>query len=328
MESDLTRTRLGELFQSLENRRLIVIGDIILDEYNVGEALGISAETPTVVARQVSTRRSLGGAGLMVRNVLALGGKAAFVSIAGDDSGRTQIDAFEHPQLEKVCVTVAGRATTQKRRFWVDGYKLLQWDHLDHSPVPDQTMDRLLDEIRARLPVYDALIVSDYRHGLLTETFAAILVQEACAAGKPIYIDSQVSQRSANHRWYAGAALFCINEREALSIDPEFQKDDLPGSLARLQTVLSAETIVLKRGAEGCCALTEGSFVSVPAAQVHAIDTTGAGDAFFAALSLAPAPVTPESLAAANLWAGLSTTARGAEPPAAEWLGAYFEGMD
>lgn len=264
----------------------------------------------------------------MVRNVLALGGKAAFVSISGDDSGLAEIDAFVHPQLEKACVMVPGRATTQKRRFWVDGYKLLQWDHLDYSPVPEQIMGRLLDTIRARLPGCDALIVSDYRHGLLTETFAGILVQEARAAGKPIYVDSQVSQRSANHSWYAGAALFCINEKEARSIDPGFQKDDLPGSLRRLRTILGAETIVLKRGAEGCCALTEGSFFSVPAAQVRAIDTTGAGDAFFAALSLAPAPVTPESLAAANLWAGLSTTSHGAEPPAAESLGAYLEGMD
>ena len=328
MASELTRQRLDELFSLLRKRRLIVIGDIILDEYNVGEALGISAETPTVVARHASVRRSLGGAALMVRNVLALGGHTAFVSIDGDDSGRAEIEAFQHSQLDKVVMTVAGRCTTQKRRFWVGGYKLLQWDHLDPSPVPDRIVDLLLNEVRARLPEYDALIVSDYRHGLLTKVFAETLVKEAHGAGKPIYIDSQVSQRPANHTWYAGATLFCVNEKEARSIDPAYQNDDLPGSLARLQTALGAEMIVLKRGAQGCCALIEGSFFSVPAAQVNAIDTTGAGDAFFAALSLAPTPVTPETLVAATLWAGLSTTIRGAEPPTAECLSTFLEGMD
>lgn len=320
--------KMADLFARLEERRLIVVGDIIVDEYNTGEALGISAETPTIVARQLNTRRSLGGAALMVRNVLALGGHAAFVSICGDDSSRDEVQAMAHPRLEKLVMTVADRSTTMKRRFWVDGYKLLQWDHLDHSPLSEAVIDRLRSQICARLPEYDALIVSDYRHGLLTPAFAGALVKEARRAGKPVYIDSQVSQRSANHTWYAGATLFCLNEKEARGIDSGFCADDLPGSLARLRTALDAETVVLKRGAEGCCALIGNGYTAVPAASVQAIDTTGAGDAFFAALSLAPLPVGADSLLVANLWAGLSTARRGAEPPAREELSKYLEGKD
>ena len=175
-------------------RRLIIVGDIIVDEYRTGEALGLSAETPTIVARHLTTRRSLGGAALMVRNVLALGGSAAFASLAGDDDYRPAVEAFQHPRLTKVIAVEAGRHTTVKSRFWVNGYKLLQWDYLDRGPAATATADYLLGEIERRLPGCDALVVSDYRHGLLTQAFAAALVQAAKHAGKPIYVDSQVSQ--------------------------------------------------------------------------------------------------------------------------------------
>jgi sugar/nucleoside kinase (ribokinase family) len=172
-----------------------------------------------------------------------------------------------------------------------------------------------LGEIRRRLPECHALIISDYRHALLTPAFAAELVQAASHFGKPIYVDSQVSQRAANHHWYKGATLFCVNEKEALGIDSNYSGQNLPVELARLKGLLNARSIVLKRGAQGCCALLEEGYVEMPAAKVQPIDTTGAGDAFFAALSLGHAPVTAQHLTVANAWAGLSTTINGPEPP-------------
>jgi sugar/nucleoside kinase (ribokinase family) len=89
---------------------------------------------------------------------------------------------------------------------------------------------------------------------------------------------------------------------------------------------LNAQSIVLKRGADGCCALLGDAYVAAPAAKVQAIDTTGAGDAFFAALSLSPVPLTAECLGFANLWAGISTTIKGPEPPNVAQLSAFVEG--
>jgi D-beta-D-heptose 7-phosphate kinase/D-beta-D-heptose 1-phosphate adenosyltransferase len=320
------RLRIDEMLGSFSRRRLIVIGDIIVDEYNTGEALGLSAETPTIVARHVGLRRSLGGAALMVRNVIALGGNAVFVSIHGDDVYRSDIERFEHAHLVKRMAAIAGRQTTVKSRYWIDGYKLLQWDRLDHSPISEPSVDHLLSDIRRNLSDCDAIIVSDYRHGLISPSFAAALVGVANQADKPIYIDSQVSQRSANHRWYAGATLFCVNEREARGIYPEFDPADLPNTLAAIKAILNAQSIVFKRGADGCCALLGDAYVTVPAAKVQVIDTTGAGDAFFAALSLSPVPLTVECLGFANLWAGISTTIKGPEPPDVAQLYAFVEG--
>jgi len=318
--------RIDEMLGVFSRRRLLVVGDIIVDEYNTGEALGISAETPTIVARHVGVRRSLGGAALMVRNVMALGGNAVFVSIHGDDVYRSDIERFEHVHMVKRMAALPGRQTTVKSRYWVDGYKLLQWDRLDHSPISELAVDHLLSEIRRDLSDCDAIMVSDYRHGLISPFFAAALVGVANQADKPIYIDSQVSQSSANHRWYAGATLFCVNEREARGIYPEFDPADLPKTLAAIKAILNAQSIVFKRGADGCCALLGDTYVTAPAAKVQAIDTTGAGDAFIAALSLSSVPLTAECLGFANLWAGISTTIKGPEPPDLAQLRAFVEG--
>jgi rfaE bifunctional protein kinase chain/domain len=304
-----------DILSCFAHRLLIVVGDIIVDQYNTGEAMGLSAETPTIVAKHLVVRQSLGGAALMVRNVLALGGSVLFLSIIGDDAYQAVVASFEHPHLRKRIEVETGRSTIVKSRYWVNGYKLLQWDHLDHRPAQETTVNHLLEELDRHLPDADALIISDYRHGLLTPGFAGALVKAGGHAGKPVYIDSQVSQRPANHHWYAGASLFCLNEREALGVDPQYDGAHLPHALERLKELLHAQSIVLKRGAKGCCALLGDDYAEAPAANVQALDTTGAGDAFFAALSLAPTPLTAEHLALANAWAGLSTTTLGPEPP-------------
>jgi D-beta-D-heptose 7-phosphate kinase/D-beta-D-heptose 1-phosphate adenosyltransferase len=306
---------MNDIFASFSARRLIVVGDIIVDEYFTGEQLGLSAETPTIVVKHLSARQSLGGAALMVRNVLALGGSVVFVSLVGDDAYQGAVAGFEHPRLKKIITVERGRSTIVKSRYWVHGYKLLQWDHLDHQPPQPGTVHHLLGEVERHLPEADGLIISDYRHGLVTPEFARSLVAAGKAAGKPVSIDSQVSQRAANHDWYSGASLFCMNEREAMGVDPQYDPSHLPAALSRLKQRLHAESIVLKRGAKGCCALIEDEFAEAAAANVQPVDTTGAGDAFFAALSLGPAHLTAQHLELANAWAGLSTTTLGPEPP-------------
>jgi rfaE bifunctional protein kinase chain/domain len=304
-----------DILRCFAQRRLIVVGDIIVDQYNTGEAMGLSAETPTIVAKHMVARQSLGGAALMVRNALALGGSVLFLSLIGDDAYQAVVASFAHPHLRKRIEVEPGRSTIVKSRYWVNGYKLLQWDHLDHRPAEEATVNHLLEELECHLPDADALVISDYRHGLVTPRFASALVEAGACAGKPVYIDSQVSQRSANHHWYAGASLFCLNEREALGIDPQYDGAHLPLALQRLKELLHAQSIVLKRGAKGCCALVDDGYAEAPAANIQALDTTGAGDAFFAALSLSPLRLTAEHLALANAWAGLSTTTLGPEPP-------------
>jgi len=306
--------------RSLARSRVLLAGDLILDEYRQGTALGLSAETPTLVACDQTTSFSLGGAGLLCRNLLALGGQVLFVTLLGDDHYERHALEFRHPRLTKLFLRETGRKTTVKSRFWVSGYKLLQWDRLDNRPLQPRTQKALLAAVRRHLPACDKLVISDYRHGLLDQSLAQALVRLARQLGKPVYVDSQVSQSAANHRWYAGATLFCLNRREALAVDPQFEAQPLEAALRRLRASLDAQSLILKLGAEGCRALVDSRTRDFAPPRVEVADTTGAGDAFFAVLALAPSPPGEAHLRLANTWAALSTTLLGAQPPTLEML--------
>jgi bifunctional ADP-heptose synthase (sugar kinase/adenylyltransferase) len=112
-----------DLIQSFSTSKALLIGDVILDEYRYGTGLGLSAETPTIVARDESSTVSIGGAGLLCRNMLALGGKVKFISLLGDDDFGQTANRFQHSNLIKAFIEDPGRKTTVKSRFWVGGYK-------------------------------------------------------------------------------------------------------------------------------------------------------------------------------------------------------------
>jgi D-beta-D-heptose 7-phosphate kinase/D-beta-D-heptose 1-phosphate adenosyltransferase len=320
----LDRNRVKELVGSFSATRVLMIGDVILDEYRWGTALGLSAETPTIVARDDTTSVSIGGAGLYCRNMLALGGNVKFISLIGGDEFNRFAKQFRHKNLAKLFIEDKSRKTTVKSRFWVSGYKLLQWDQLDNRFIDPSIEAQIVATIRAELGSFDRLIVSDYRHGLLTETLAAELVSIAREFGKPIYVDSQVSQRAGNHRWYTGANLFCVNEREAKTVDAEFDNRPIGEAIGVLREMLRADAVVVKLGEKGCATLIDGELVTVAPPATVVRDTSGAGDAFFAVLSLAPGNLTREHLAMANTWAALSTTLKGAQPPTLAMLDEVF----
>ncbi len=306
---------LRRIVATFPRRRILVIGDLIFDVYHTGAPLKISAETPTVVARAQHQEVSWGGAGLVCRNVLELGGKVTFISVVGDDERARHARGFSHPDLTPVFVSEPGRTTTVKERFWVSGYKLLQWDHVDNRPVVRATDRAIRAAVRKHLPLADAVVVLDARHGMMTERLARALVAETRRARVPIYVDSQVSQREANHHWYRGAYAMCLNRREAADVDGKFDPARLRASASRLARLLRVKHLAMKLGEEGAAGWFGGTFLATPAHPVRVADTTGAGDAFLAAFALAGAEQPREALRLANLWAGLATTVLGAQPP-------------
>ncbi len=309
---------LEDVISSFSKSKVLVVGDLILDILREGKALGVSAETPTLVVRHERSRFSQGGAGLFVQNILALGGKATFITLFGDDEYVSYHENFNHQNVEKVPFREKGRLTTVKERFWSGNHKLLCWDRLDNRLIAQETENSIIAFIKQNLPAFDKLIVSDYRHGLISENLAKELIRISKENNKPVYIDSQISQNTGNHKWYAGATLFCLNKKEALSAYPDFDDSDIQISLKNLSKVLNAENIILKLGENGAVALLGDKFLSFPAHKVKALDTIGAGDAFFAVLALAPHNSLEEYLRLANIWAALSTTVIGTELPTIE----------
>jgi len=306
---------LQRIVESFDGARVLLLGDTILDIYTYGTAMGLSAETPTIVARRKEVKYSLGGAALVCRNLLELGASVQFVTLAGADEEALHVRAFSAPRLTMLTVTDPSRPTTVKHRFWVDGYKLFQLDQRDDNPITEAIAAQFQSQVDKALPEADIVVISDYRHGLLCPDVLATLMPRLHSAGKPVYVDSQVSQTAANHRMYRGGCVICLNLREARCIDPGFMPDRDAKAFAGLNRELDTERIVVKLGEDGSMFQDGGRVTHVAANKVAVVDTTGAGDAFLSAFCLAGASNPEGALRLANTWAGLSVQIHGTIPP-------------
>ena len=314
-----------DLAQGFENKKIVLVGDTIVDHYVHGTVIGTSAETPTLVARELEQKRSLGGSFLVCRNLLALQAHVAFFTLLGQDPEGSYAREFQHDKLSLIGVSDPFRKTTVKRRFWVDGYKLLQFDQLDNRPIEESLADQVAARLEEKLHACDALIFSDYRHGFLTPYLIERLLALAKQYRVPTYVDSQVSQSQANHLLYSGAAVVCLNAKEAQCILPAvtFCQE----GLGRLRQALGVETVVVKLGDRGSVALSQGQFFETPSIPVQAKDTCGAGDAFLAALAACGMEDMKLALNFANLWGGLSATLHGPEAPTLAMVRPYAEAL-
>jgi len=295
-------------------KKILVVGDLIADAHHFAKHGGISTETGSVLGIHEKTELTWGGAGLLVRNLFALQAQVTFVSLLGNDEYASKIDEFTHKNLHKVFFKEPSRHTIVKERFLIDEKKVLRMNRGDSSPISKKTAAAVLQFVKKNIKSFDLILIADYRHGLMTEALAKNLIEEVHRVKKPIYIDSQVVRDVSNHNWYVGADVFCLNQKEAKSVDITFDEKDLEKSLGHLQKILNAENIIVKLGEAGSASLLGKIFMETPAAKVAARDPVGAGDAFFAALAVS-SPPSKKALVFANRWAGLSTTILGTEPP-------------
>lgn len=294
---------------------VLVIGDLIIDAYHYGTLAGTAPDFPTILAHQKTTKLSYGGAGLVVSNLLALDMPVIFLTMIGRGKYADYAQSYQHKNLKSIFVKDTKRVTTVKERYWVDGHKLLEWHHFDSTPITAVQERFLLSELKKQLPQVDKVLLTDYRHGLLSERAAKTIIQLCRKARVPLYIDSQVVHAKSNHHWYKGATFFLLNAKEALHIDPQFTKKKLKISLTRLQKLLGTKNVIVKLADDGSAALLDKKFIRSAPHSVQAIDPVGAGDAFVAALLTGNATPTSDDLRRANIWAALSTTIVGTEPP-------------
>jgi D-beta-D-heptose 7-phosphate kinase/D-beta-D-heptose 1-phosphate adenosyltransferase len=306
----------AEIIDKFRDTKVLLIGDTIVDLYTFGTAIGLAAETPTVAARRQKSQVSLGGAALVCRNLLELGASVRFITLVGDDEEARHIRSFSHPRLELVGLVSTAKPTTVKQRFWIDGYSLLQLDVRDDRPISGELETALMAAVEAALPAVDLTVISDYRHGLLSDRLLPKLLAAVRRPGKPVFVDSQVAQNESNHRLYRGDSVMCLNLREARCIDPAFEPAAQAASFAILVRELATRQIVVKLGEAGALALDREGISSAPAANVKVVDTTGAGDAFLSAYCLAHTIEAESALMLANAWAGLAVQIHGTAPPA------------
>jgi len=322
-----------KVVNSFAGRRVLVVGDFMLDRYVVGDAERVSPEAPAVpVLRVVEREDRVGGAGFVALNVVALGGDVACFGLVGNDAPGTWLKS----ELERAGAEVDGllsidhRPTTTKTRFVrrVEGRRehLLRVDEEDVSDLTPQQSERLLARFREQLASADAVTLQDYAKGVLTATTCGALIAAARAAGKPAIVDPA---RVGRWEKYAGATLLKPNRTELdAGLARPVSDSELDAACRSLIEGLRLEAILVTLGQRGARLVTrDRRGVDFPSAAREVVDPVGAGDAALAALSMAVAAgATMEPAAAlANLAGGLEVAKAGCVPVPAGELRAELE---
>ncbi len=302
----LTRDRLLHLTQKMRESRVVVVGDIMLDRYLIGDTERLSPEAPVPVVSVRERHAALGGAANVAANVAALGGRCLLVGTVGDDvDGATIRQELAVARLEdRFVLTVAGRPTTSKTRIIARSQQIVRIDDEVETLLDGSDLERLVRVVREALADADALLLEDYNKGALPPALIAAAMEIARRRGIPIVVDPKFRQFFE----YAGATIFKPNRRElesALGAAVDLQNGNaLPEVLARLKV----DNLLVTLGAEGMVlVMKDGSTTHIPSIARDIYDVSGAGDTVTAWMgtALAAGASVREAAQLANYAAGV-----------------------
>lgn len=284
----MDKERLEKLTAGIESLRLLVIGDVMLDEYLWGDARRISPEAPVPVVQVERETLSLGGSGNVAQNIIALGARASCCAVVGDDApGRRIRQLCDEAGVEaSALVEAPGRPTTHKTRVGARARQMLRYDRETCAAVDAETERRVLAAFAAALSEVNGVIFQDYGKGLLSDALQDEAMRLCREAKLPVAVDPKEKVLP-----YRGAMLFKPNEAEAalLAGCSVEGRAGLLAAAARLQEQLGeTTTVVITRGAEGMSVFESGRPpLDVPIRKHEVFDVQGAGDTCIAALTLA-----------------------------------------
>lgn len=286
---------------------ILVIGDIIVDEFIWGNVHRISPEAPVPVVNVEKIDRRLGGSANVIRNLHALGERSAMFGVVGDDEPGNWV----HHRLGELSSDDAGvytkrndRPTAIKTRVIAQHQQIVRYDHEWNSPISPATQDWLLAAIRNKAAQATAVILSDYAKGVLTPELLRKVIPEL--KGKIIGVDP----KPINTEFYHGVTFVTPNLLEASQMAnmANLNDDNHVEAMAKhLHAKLGLKFILITRSERGMTLFDGESCHHIPTAARDVFDVTGAGDTviavFTASLARGNSPL--EAAKTANLAAGV-----------------------
>ncbi len=304
---DVTPGDLAAAARRLARASVLVVGDAMLDRYVYGEVSRVSPEAPVpilCVSREVAMP---GGAGNVVRNLIALEAAVAFVSVVGDDQAGSDLTALIGGQqnVEPWLLVQGGRTTTLKTRYIAQGQHLIRADREQTMALPEKLAERLVRIASDAMAATSVTILSDYRKGVLSAAVAQRLIEAAKALGRKVIVDP----KGRDYDRYHGADIVTPNRRElaeatGLAVDSE------SGIVAAAQVLLqrySFGAVLVTRAEDGMSLVTPDEVRHYPGEAAEVYDVSGAGDTVVAVLAAAMAVNVPLADAArlANIAGGI-----------------------
>lgn len=313
--------------RSFPGRRVLVVGDLILDRYLYGDAERISPEAPVPVLRTVEQREAVGGSANVAACLTALGCQAMSCGVVGDDAGgRNLVHLLSEMGVDTAAVlALKDRRTTTKTRLvglaqHRHRQQLLRVDEEDTSPLSEAAMTPLLRAACAQVARADAVCIEDYDKGVITEVVVREVLKEAKRHRRPVLVDPA---RLKDYSRYRGVDILTPN-RDELSIATGRRLgslDDVAAAGAQLLKAVDAQAVVATVDRDGAVLIRNGvPWKHLPTVPRTVYDNTGAGDAVLAMLAAAVAAGADLESAArlANIAGGLEVEKFGCVPITAE----------
>jgi len=312
---NITRKRAAQLLKKFARRRVLVVGDLMLDRYVYGSVTRISPEAPVPVVKVVRETSMPGGASNVAGNIRALGGQAAVAGMIGKDAAGVELRwLLTHAGVDVECAMMfAGAGTIVKERIIAERQQVVRVDFESSATWSPRQSEKFLALLALELDRADGVIIEDYGKGAVTQAVVDLVLAKAAKRGLPVGLDPKDGHELA----FQGITVATPNRKEAFAIagvvDPGAKVDPLADKALRktgeiLMAKWAAENLAITLGAQGMYLLSRGQAPRhVPTRAREVFDVSGAGDTVIAACvtALAAGAKFIEAAELANVAAGV-----------------------
>ena len=275
-------TKLRDIIQSFPDRKILILGDLMLDRYLWGQVDRISPEAPVPVVEVEKESMNLGGAGNVCGNLVSLGASALLVGVVGSDEAGKWIR--DNVPENRGIIQDRVRPTTIKTRIIAHQQQVVRVDQEKKESLSDEVQQKI--QAICEQEDYEGIVISDYNKGLISQNLMANILPHAQKSQIPVFVDPKV----ANFAHYSPVSLITPNHHEAESIVhfPCRSDQEVERAGERILSQISTRYLILKRGEQGMSVFdTQGAVYHIPTIAKEVYDVTGAGDTVIATASLA-----------------------------------------
>ena len=286
----LTRNDLLQSIEKWEKANLIVIGDTIVDRYVACEALGMSAEAPVVVVKELENRDFCGGAAIVASHIRSLGAKCKLISVIGDDNcGSFVRDKISEIDISDGLIQDKSRPTTFKKRYLVENQKLFRVTRLEQTEINKSIESQIIAELEFSAKEANGIVISDFVYGVITHKILLKIDELAKKYNLKVFGDLQCSSQVGSILKFNNLSLLCPNEREARIA---LHEKDLDLETLSLQIIkkTNSSNLIMKLGSAGFIVyfrknnnINKQAF---PALSINPVDVSGAGDSLLAVMAV------------------------------------------
>lgn len=274
-----------KIIQNFKNKKVLVIGDVMLDKYVWGSVTRISPEAPVQIVEVKKESFVPGGAANAANNIAALNAKVFIIGVVGNDQAKEQlVHSLRKNNIETEFITDAKRPTIQKVRVMGQNQQLIRIDYENKEFVDGDMETKVIERISKLLKEIDAVLISDYNKGFMTRKITEWLIKACNENKKPVIVDT----KSLNKEFFRNATLITPNHEEAsrLAEIEEKTENDIIKIGNKIMSELNCD-VMITRGAKGMLIFTrEGKITDIPTKARQVYDVTGAGDTVSAVMTL------------------------------------------